>query len=75
MPNMVGVNLQEAQDGIQALTGSKIFFTKSHDASGRARHQILDRDWKVCGQNVKPGATITPDTLIDFAAVKLAESC
>jgi hypothetical protein len=75
MPNMVGVNLQEAQDGIQALTGDKIFVTKSHDASGRARHQILDRDWKVCGQNVKPGAIIKPDTLIDFAAVKLTESC
>jgi hypothetical protein len=50
MPDSVGRNLEDAQDAIQALTGNAIFFTKSHDATGRGRHQILDRDWKVCGQ-------------------------
>jgi len=54
MPNLVGANLQEAQDAIQALTGNAIFFTKSHDATGAGRHQILDRDWRVCSQNVPP---------------------
>ena len=75
MPNLVGANLQEAQDAIQALTGNAIFFTKSHDATGAGRHQILDRDWKVCSQNVKPGAKITSDTAIDFGAAKLGERC
>lgn len=75
MPSLVGRNLQDAQDAIQALTGNTIFFTKSHDATGAGRHQILDRDWKVCSQNVKPGAKITSDTAIDFGAAKLGERC
>jgi hypothetical protein len=75
MPNLVGANLQEAQDAIQALTGNAIFFTKSHDATGAGRHQILDRDWKVCSQNVPPGTKITADTAIDFGAAKVDERC
>jgi hypothetical protein len=75
MPNLVGTNLQDAQDAIQALTGNAIFFTKSHDATGAGRHQILDRDWKVCSQNVPPGTKITADTAIDFGAAKLDERC
>jgi len=75
MPNLVGRNLQDAQDTIQALTGNAIFPTKSHDATGRGRHQILDRDWKVCSQNVTPGATTTSNIAIDFGAAKLSEQC
>ena len=75
MPNLIGANLQDAQDAIQALTGNAIFFTKSHDATGAGRHQILDRDWKVCSQNVPPGVTITADTPIDFGAAKVDERC
>jgi hypothetical protein len=75
MPNLVGVNLQQAQDRIQALTGDPLFLTTSHDASGKGRHQILDKDWKVCAQNVTPGAPVTMNSKIDFGTVKLAESC
>ncbi len=75
MPNLVGANLQDAQDAIQSLTGNAIFFTKSHDATGAGRHQIFDRDWKVCSQNVRPGTTITADTAIDFGAAKVDERC
>ena len=75
MPNLVGANLQEAQDAIQALTGNAIFFTKSHDATGAGRHQILDRDWRVCTQNVQPGTKITAETAIDFGTAKLDERC
>ena len=58
MPNEVGSVLQDAQDAIQKLTGNVVFFTGSHDAGGRGRHQILDRDWKICDQNIAPGAQI-----------------
>lgn len=75
MPNLVGRNLQDAQDAIQALTSYGIAITRSHDATGAGRHQILDRDWKVCAQNVAPGTAITSATQIDFAAAKLAERC
>lgn len=75
MPNEVGAGLQQAQNDIQKLTGNLIFFTSSHDASGKGRHQILDRDWKVCSQNIPPGNPITIGSKIDFGAVKLAETC
>jgi beta-lactam-binding protein with PASTA domain len=75
MPNLVGSGLQDAQDAIQKLTGNKIFFTGSHDAGGRGRHQVLDRDWKVCDQNIAAGAQIQAGVKIDFGVVKLSERC
>jgi hypothetical protein len=71
LPNLVGKGLQVAQDRAQA-TGFRRM--TSHDASGRERVQLLDRDWKVCFQ--APAAGSHPaDTKIDFAAVKLDERC
>ena len=75
MPNLVGSGLQDAQDAIQELTGFRIAITTSHDATGANRMQIADRNWKVCTQNIPPGATITSDSRIDFGAVKVEESC
>jgi hypothetical protein len=75
MPNLVGSNLQEAQDAIQALTAFGVAVTTSHDATGAGRQQVLDRNWQVCSQNIPPGATIITSTMIDFGAVKLSERC
>jgi PASTA domain len=75
MPNVIGMNLQTAQDTIQKITHDGIFYTSSHDVTGKGRHQILDRDWKVCSQNVPAGAAITIGTKIDLGAAKTAESC
>jgi hypothetical protein len=75
MPNLVGSNLQDAQDTIQRLTDFGIAVTTSHDATGAGRQQVLDRNWKVCSQSVAPGETITSNTSIDFGAVKLEEDC
>jgi hypothetical protein len=75
MPDLVGLRLQEAQDTIQELTDFGIPITTSHDATGAGRMQVSDRNWKVCTQNVPQGATITPETRIDFGAVKLDEQC
>jgi hypothetical protein len=75
MPNLVGANLQDAQNQIQKLTHYEVFYTTSHDVTGQGRHQILDRDWKVCSQNVQAGASITITTKIDFGTAKTAESC
>jgi hypothetical protein len=71
LPNLVGRGLQNAQDTAQAA-GFDVL--KSHDALGRGRHQISDREWKVCFQNPAPGPVPTTSPL-DFGAVKLAESC
>ncbi len=75
MPSLVGSNLQEAQNAIQKLTGNAIFVTRSHDASGANRSQVLDRNWKVCSQNIPVGTSIDKSTKIDFGAVKLDERC
>jgi hypothetical protein len=75
MPDMVGTNLQKAQDAIQKLTGDPIFITGSHDATGHGRHQLIDADWQVCTQNIRAGTTFTAKSKIDFGTVKLAESC
>ncbi|HEX5118387.1 MAG TPA: hypothetical protein VFW65_24650 [Pseudonocardiaceae bacterium] len=75
MPNLVGTGLQKAQDDIQKLTGNGVFFTSSHDATSKGRHQVIDSDWQVCTQNVPAGHTITITSKIDFGVVRTTESC
>lgn len=75
MPNLVGSNLQDAQNAVQELTGYAIPVTRSHDATDAGRLQVLDTNWKVCSQNVPVGSTIDTGTRIDFGAVKLDERC
>ncbi|MEU1532449.1 PASTA domain-containing protein [Streptomyces fagopyri] len=72
VPDFVGMGLQSAQDEAQKQGFRSL---KSHDSLGRDRHQILDRDWKVCTQNVRAGTTAATDTTLDLGSVKLAETC
>ncbi|WP_322753478.1 hypothetical protein [Frankia sp. Cas3] len=71
LPNLVGKGLQFAQDTAQAAGFTTL---TSHDALGRGRHQILDRDWQVCDQSPAAG-THPVSTKVDFGVVKLEESC
>ncbi|WP_328660572.1 PASTA domain-containing protein [Streptomyces sp. NBC_00334] len=71
LPDMAGKGLQSAQDEAQAVG---FYHLTSHDALGRGRNQILDRNWKVCSQSPVSGTQPT-DTEVDFGAVKLEESC
>ncbi|MDQ4009583.1 MAG: PASTA domain-containing protein [Actinomycetota bacterium] len=75
MPDLVGSELQSAQNQIQSLTDFAITVTTSHDAAGAGRQQVVDANWRVCSQNIPPGATIDSGTRIDFGAVKLEERC
>jgi beta-lactam-binding protein with PASTA domain len=75
MPNLVGQNLQKAQDKIQDLVNDPAYLTTSHDASGQKRQQVDDSNWKVCTQNVPAGKEIGMKSTIDFGAVKNDESC
>jgi beta-lactam-binding protein with PASTA domain len=72
MPDFVGKGLQTAQDDAQAAGFADL---SSHDASGRGRLQILDRDWKVCSQAPAAGSTASSGSRIDFGVVKLDETC
>ncbi|MEV8308233.1 PASTA domain-containing protein [Streptomyces flavidovirens] len=72
VPNFGGMGLQSAQDTAQA---KGFYGLSSHDSLGRDRLQALDRNWKVCSQNIKAGKTVRTETKLDFGAVKLEEDC
>jgi hypothetical protein len=75
MPNLVGRNLQDAQDAIQALTDDNVFFSGSTDLTGQGRAQIMDRNWQVCMSTPPSGSALTVGTRIDFGVVRDSESC
>lgn len=75
MPNLTGKVLQTAQDDLQLLTGNPLFISTSTDALGAGRLQVLDANWKVCGQTPAAGTTFTETTVVTFDAVKLTETC
>lgn len=71
LPNLVGQDLQAAQDEAQA---AGFYALDDQDASGQGRLQILDRNWTVCSQDPKPGTHPT-DTPVVLYAVKDGETC
>jgi hypothetical protein len=71
LPNLVGMDLQAAQDKAQA---AGFYSLDDQDASGQNRLQVLDRNWIVCSQKPAPGTHPT-DTLVTLFAVKDTESC
>src|SRR4029077_20921276 len=75
MPDLIGMDLQGAQDAVQSLTDGEVFFSSSTDLSGQGRAQIVDRNWTVCTSTPPPGAAFTTTTSIDFGVVRDTESC
>lgn len=73
MPDVVGMDLQLAQDLIQTYG---VFLSVSHDLLG-GRNQVLDSNWMVCTQNIAPGEQVAGDAegQIDLGVVKREESC
>ncbi|MDJ0399158.1 PASTA domain-containing protein [Rhodococcus rhodochrous] len=55
MPNVVCMDLQAAQDTIQA---AGVFYSTSVDATGQGRAQVWDRNWVVVDQTPSVGALI-----------------
>jgi hypothetical protein len=72
VPDMVGQDLQLAQDTMQA---AGLFYLSSHDATGAARLQVLDRNWKVCTQTPPAGSNVAPSQEVDFGVVRDEEEC
>jgi hypothetical protein len=70
MPALVGANLQDAQDALQAR-GS--FLLTQTDGTGQERFQMLDYNWKVCAQDPPAGTVTSIATLVELVAVKLSE--
>ncbi|WP_457031413.1 PASTA domain-containing protein [Kitasatospora sp. P5_F3] len=71
LPTFTGMGLQTAQDRAQA---AGFYALRSHDALGRSRTQIDDRNWKVCFQAPAAGQRAT-GAVVDFGTVKLDEQC
>lgn len=70
MPDVVCMNLQDAQDRIQAEAG--VFLSRSFDATGQERNQIVDSNWLVVSQIPAPGAQIGEGDA-NLGAVKYGE--
>ncbi len=70
MPNLIGKDLQGAQDEIQSVSDGKVWFSGSTDLTGQGRAQILDRAWVVCTSTPPPGSSFTTTTEINFGVVK-----
>ena len=75
MPNLVGMDLQGAQDAIQSLTHDQVWYSGSTDLTGKGRAQIVDRNWTVCSSTPSPGVAFTATTTIDFGVVHDTETC
>jgi beta-lactam-binding protein with PASTA domain len=70
MPDVMCMNLQDAQDLIQE---QGVFLSLSQDATGQDRMQVLDSNWQVVGQLPAPGTPIDEgDAMLDV--VKYGES-
>ncbi|MES9616840.1 PASTA domain-containing protein [Streptomyces tuirus] len=71
LPDVVGQDLQAAQDEAQA---AGFYVLDDQDASGQQRLQVFDRNWTVCSQEPAAGEHPT-DTPVTLYAVKDGESC
>lgn len=70
MPDVVCMNLQEAQDFIQAQTD--VFLSRSEDATGAGRSQIVDSNWIVVAQRPAAGSPIGEGDAV-LSVVKIEE--
>lgn len=76
MPDVVGMDLQGAQDMVQSVTSGAVFYSGSTDLTGEGRMQIDDRNWQVCTSSPAAGTPITTTTDIDFGVVRIdTETC
>jgi hypothetical protein len=55
MPDVICMDLQYAQDTIQ---DAGVWYSRSVDATGQGRMQVMDRNWTVVGQEPAAGTPI-----------------
>lgn len=70
MPYVVCMNLQDAQNKIH---DAGVFYSRSKDATGRGRHQVIDRNWLVVAQSPAPGTSFGEGDAV-LSVVKYGES-
>ena len=67
VPDVSGMNHQDAQDAMQA---AGLYNLREVDSSGKKRVMIIDRNWCQTGQDPKPGAVVSADTVVTLLADK-----
>jgi hypothetical protein len=70
LPNVVGMNLQQGQDAMQA---AGFYLLDDQDASGQNRLQVYDRNWVVTRQTPAAGRKVPTDTAVVLYAKKYGE--
>jgi hypothetical protein len=70
LPNVVGMNLQQGQDAMQA---SGFYILDDQDATGQNRLQVYDRNWVVTKQTPAAGRKVPTDTPVILYAKKYGE--
>ena len=70
MPSIGGMNLQEAEDAVEAAANGAPLQMESHNLTGMAQKQLSLTDWLVCDQTPSAGAEFTSATDIDFGVVR-----
>jgi len=75
MPDLRGENLQVAQEAVQSVHDTALFYTASENATGRRRQQVTASDWILCSQVPAAGSTFDGDTLITLQSVMVSEDC
>lgn len=69
MPAVVCMNLQDAQDLIQTVG---VFYSRSVDATGEGRNQIIDSNWQVVAQTPDVGTPFGEGDAV-LSVVKIGE--
>lgn len=71
LPDLVGEGLQDAQDAANRAGFTEVH---SHDALGRGRAQVVDKDWTVCFASPRSGRAPL-GTVVELAVVRFDETC
>ncbi|HKX68862.1 MAG TPA: PASTA domain-containing protein [Intrasporangium sp.] len=70
VPNGIGLNYQEAQDSWRA---AGLHVAPANDATGANRLPVLDSNWVVVGQDLKPGSMVAADSFITATVKKYTD--
>lgn len=70
MPSIDGMNLQEAEDAVNAASNGVPLTMHSHNLKGIKQKQLSLADWLVCDQAPAAGEKITTATDVNFGVVR-----
>jgi hypothetical protein len=70
MPDTGGMNLQEAEDAVNAASNGVPLQMHSHNLKGMKQKQLSLADWLVCDQAPAAGEKITSATDVNFGVVR-----